>query len=334
MLNLPDLPFPPRLPLLLGPTPLMRSRLPWAKFPLYYKRDDLTPYGLGGNKLRKLEFLLADAVEKKTDLILTNGGPQSNHARLTAIVAATQGIPAALVVSGPDPEVFDGNLLLDCLAGAEIIACGEEPLEEALERVGAEKRQSGHSPYVIPLGGSNALGATGYFLGFFELMQQTETQGLMLHSVVCAVGSAGTIAGMIAANAFLPKPVNLIGISTWHQRDYLIYQAKKLAAEVLQLLQAPRPLPEFEIVDGFVGEGYGVPTPEGLAALTETFRTDGVLLDPVYTAKSMAALRAYAQKGHWQTDQAVVFWHTGGSPAVFAKRYSEAIRGALLRVNS
>lgn len=326
MLNLPELSFPPRLPLLLGPTPLMRSRQPWAKFPLYIKRDDLTPYGLGGNKLRKLEFLMADALEKKADLILTNGGPQSNHARLTAVVAAMQGIPSALVVSGPAPELFDGNLLLDRLAGAEIIACGEEPLEEALERVVAEKRLSGHSPYVIPLGGSNALGALGYFLGFFELLQQAESQGFQPHSVVCAVGSAGTIAGMIAANALLPAPVNLIGISVWHKRDKLISEAKKLATEVLQLLQTPRPLPEFEIVDHFIGEGYGIPTPEGLEALRDTFRTDGVLLDPVYTAKSMAGLITYAQRGYWQEDQTVIFWHTGGSPAIFTKRYSELIR--------
>ena len=143
-----SLPFPPRVPLMGGPTPIQKSRLAWGEAALYWKRDDLTPYGLGGNKLRKLEFIMAEALSQRADLIITSGAPQSNHARLTAVVSAMLKLPCVIVIPGETPTEWGGNLLLDRLAGAEIVACGEEPLNQAVERISSEKKSLGYSSLV------------------------------------------------------------------------------------------------------------------------------------------------------------------------------------------
>jgi len=321
--------MPHRLSFLGSPTPIQKSRLAWGDVSLYWKRDDLTPYGLGGNKLRKLEFLMANALEQKADLIITTGGPQSNHARLTAVVSAMLQIPCVLVIPGSDPQVWEGNLLLDRLAGAEIIPCGEEALPQALARITSEKRAAGYNPYAIPLGASNALGALGYFLAFFELLEQAQDQGWVPDSIVCPIGSAGTLAGMVAANSLLPRPLPLLGVSVWQQNSTLYPLVKELAADVLQLLHIPSPLADFELTDQFIGAGYGIPTPESLRIIPESFQTDGILVDPVYTAKGLAAIRSLAHQGFWTNNARVVFWHTGGSPAIFTEKYSSAILASL-----
>lgn len=326
--------LPHRITLLGEPTLIQRSRLPWSNFSLYYKRDDLTPYGLGGNKLRKLEFLMADALSQNANLILTTGGPQSNHARLTATVAAMLGIPSLLVISGSTPERWEGNLVLDLLAGAEIVTCGDEPLNEALARITEEKRQSGFRPYAIPLGGSNVLGALGYFLAFFELLEQCEEQGWVPSSIICPVGSAGMIAGLVAANALLPQPLHLVGISVWQSSAELRCKTEELASGLLEFLHIPCPLPNFDLLDEFIGTGYGHPTPEGLEVIKETYRTDGVLVDPVYTAKALAAVKSLTSAKRWQDSDHVVFWHTGGSPAIFTERNSSALLQSLWSLQS
>lgn len=322
------LPVPHRLSLIGAPTPIQKSHLAWDNISLYWKRDDLTPYGLGGNKLRKLEFLMANALENKSDLIITTGGPQSNHARLTAVVAAMFQIPSLLLIPGTTPEVWEGNLLLDRLAGAEVIACGEEPLPQALERITAEKRIAGYNPYPVPLGGSNPLGALGYFLAFFELLEQTQEQGFVPDKIVCPVGSAGTLAGMLAANSLLPQPLSLLGVSVWQPVSVLYPMVTDLAEGVLRLLGVPGHLPEFTLTDEFIGAGYGDPTPQALSIIPESLQTDGILVDPVYTAKGLTAIKQLAHTNSWQ-GQHIVYWHTGGSPAIFAERYSSALLQAL-----
>ncbi|MHB8072846.1 D-cysteine desulfhydrase family protein [Desulfosporosinus fructosivorans] len=316
-----SLPFPPRTPLMGGPTPIQKSRLAWNDDSLYWKRDDLTPYGLGGNKLRKLEFLMADALSQRADLIITSGGPQSNHARLTAVVSAMIKLPCVIVIPGETPTEWNGNLLLDRLAGAEIIACGEEPLDQAVARISSEKKSQGYHPYTIPLGGSNALGSLGYFLAFFELLKQAQEQGWAPHTLVCSVGSAGTLAGLVAANALLPQPLRLVGVSVWQSADQLRPQVETLATASLNLLRVPCPLAPFEITDQFIGPGYGLPTPESSKVLIECFRTDGILFDPVYTAKGVAAVKHLLQHEPRKCPESIVFWHTGGGPAVFDKHY-------------
>ena len=318
-----SLPFPPRVPLIGGPTPIQKSRLAWGDDALYWKRDDLTPYGLGGNKLRKLEFLMAEALSQRADLIITSGGPQSNHARLTAVASAMMKLPSMIVIPGETPTEWGGNLLLDRLAGAEIIACGEEPLEQAVKRIADEKRTQGYHPYTIPLGGSNALGSLGYFLALFELIKQAEEQGWTPSTLVCSVGSTGTLAGLVAANAFLPHPLHLLGVSVgvWQSPDHLHRQVEGLATEVLEILHVPCSLPPFEITTDFVGPGYGSPTPASSKVLVECFRTDGILFDPVYTAKGVAAVKHLMQHKKQGLPETIVFWHTGGGPAIFDPHY-------------
>ena len=316
-----SLPFPPRIPLMGGPTPMQRSRLAWGNDPLYWKRDDLTPYGLGGNKLRKLEFLMAEALSQRADLIITSGAAQSNHARLTAVVSAMMKLPSVIIIPGETPTEWGGNLLLDRLAGAEIIACGEEPLDQAVERISSEKKSQGHHPYAIPLGGSNVLGSLGYFLAFFELLKQAEEQGWTPHTLVCSVGSAGTLAGLVAANALLPQPLHLLGVNVVQSTNQLHDRVKKLAAEVLDLLHAPCPLPPFEVTTDFIGPGYGQPTPASSQVLIECLRTDGVLFDPVYTAKGVAAVKHLMHHKNQEFPETIVFWHTGGGPAIFDQHY-------------
>lgn len=316
-----SLPFPPRIPLMGGPTPIQKSHLSWGDDALYWKRDDLTPYGLGGNKLRKLEFLLAEALSQKANLIITSGAPQSNHARLTAVVSAMLKLPCVIVIPGETPTEWGGNLLLDRLAGAEIIVCGEEPLEQAVTRISTERTLLGYHPYTIPLGGSNALGSMGYFLAFFELLKQAEEQGWAPRTLFCSVGSAGTLAGLVAANAFLPNPLRLVGVSVWQSVNQLRPQVETLATDILNLLGTPCPLAPFEIVDQFVGPGYGLPSPESSEALIECFRSDGILFDPVYTAKGVAAVKYLLQHEPQKYPKAFVFWHTGGGPAIFDKHY-------------
>ncbi|HBV85131.1 MAG TPA: D-cysteine desulfhydrase family protein [Desulfosporosinus sp.] len=322
-----SLPFPPRVPLMSGPTPLQKSRLSWGEDALYWKRDDLTLYGLGGNKLRKLEFLMAEALNQKADLIITSGAPQSNHARLTAVVSAMLKLPSVLVIPGTLPTEWGGNLILDRLAGAEIIACGEEPLEQAVKRISSEKRSKGYYPYTIPLGGSNTLGSLGYFLAFFELLTQAEEQGWTPNLLVCSVGSAGTLAGLVAANALLPQPLRLLGVNVVQSSDQLHRQVEQLATEVLELLHIPRSLPPFEITTDFIGSGYGSATPESSKVIIECFRTDGILFDPVYTSKGVAAVKHLMQHKNREFPESIVFWHTGGGPAIFDQHYYTELLG-------
>jgi len=326
-LLLDSLPFPPRIPLMGGPTPLQKSRLTWGNDLLYWKRDDLTPYGLGGNKLRKLEFLMAEALSQKADLIITSGAPQSNHARLTAVASSMLKLQPVIVIPGKTPTEWGGNLLLDRLAGAEIIACGEEPLDQAVNRISAEKKSQGFHPYTIPLGGSNALGSLGYFLAFFELLKQAEEQGWAPNTLICSVGSAGTLAGLVAANALLPQPLRLLGVNVIQSSDQLHIQVEKLAAEVLDLLHVPCSLPPFEITANFIGPGYGLPTPESSKVIIECFRTDGILFDPVYTSKGVASVKHLMQQKNQELPETIVFWHTGGGPAIFDQHYYTDLLG-------
>lgn len=316
-----SLPLPPRVPLLNGPTPLQRSRLAWGDDRLYWKRDDLTPLGLGGNKLRKLEFLIADALKEKADHIITCGAPQSNHARLTAVASAMFSLACSIVIPGEPPGQWNGNLLLDRLAGADIIAGGDKPLEQEMQRVASEIKSQGRIPYIIPLGGSNTLGSLGYFLAFFELLKQAEEQGWVPTTLVCSVGSAGTLAGLVAANALLPQPLRLLGVNVAEATDRLQLQTARLAGDLLNLLHTPRSLPPFTLSTDFVGPGYGQPSPASSGVLIECFRKDGILFDPVYTAKGAAAVKYLMEHKDRPFPENIVFWHTGGGPAIFDPHY-------------
>lgn len=317
----------PRVPLAHLPTPLEHAPRLGEKVGLenlWIKRDDQTGLATGGNKARKLEFLMADAVAKGADIILTDGGPQSNHARMTAAAARKLGLDVRLVLAGPDFEAMQGNLLLDVLFDAPItfLEGKDVPEMEAEMQVQAEAlRREGRNPYVVPIGGSTAIGALGYVTAMRELAGQMQEQlGRQDAQIVLAVGSCGTFAGtLLGARMFLPQ-VDILGISVSRKKAPLKARSAEIANESSQLIEAGISIdPEsINAYDEYVGQGYGLPTEAGRNAILTTARTEGLLLDPVYSGKAMSGLLNLAEKGVLDRQRPVVFLHTGGVAALFA----------------
>ncbi|MFZ5767886.1 MAG: D-cysteine desulfhydrase family protein [Bacillota bacterium] len=313
----------PRLHLAQLPTPLEEAgRLEhlFGGVRLFLKRDDLTGPALGGNKARKLEFLLADARRQGADVVLTVGGAQSNHARITAALAARLGMDCVLVLDGPAPCENQGNLLLDRLLGAEVRFAGARPAEEVMEELAAGLRERGRRPYAIPVGGSTPLGAVGYCLAMQEMLAQASQMGFVVHRVYVATGSGGTQAGLLLGARVLDPSLRVIGVSVSRSREECCRRVADLATGAAALLGLPVEVDpaQVEVLDEYVGPGYGIPTAACLEAVRLTARREGVLLDPVYTGKAMAALLDHLRCGVIKEGENVVFWHTGGSPALFA----------------
>jgi D-cysteine desulfhydrase family pyridoxal phosphate-dependent enzyme len=307
---------------------------------VFIKRDDATGLALGGNKARKLEILVGDALSKGCDTLITCGGPQSNHARMTAAAARKMGMHPVLVLDGDDPGTRQGNLLLDHLLGAELVFSGEKDSGDMLEEVAARLAASGKKPYIIPLGGSNALGAAGYISSIEETVAQMKALGVSPAALYAATGSCGTIAGLILGTILEDAPFRIIGEAVSPSAPVKEERAIKLTLETAGLLKSrasgqpqllkkleavtPRSVrAAFKIVDDQVGEGYGKPTPAGIEAISLLARNEGILTDPVYTGKALAGLVKDIRQGTYRTGDAVIFLHTGGVPADFA--YREAL---------
>jgi D-cysteine desulfhydrase family pyridoxal phosphate-dependent enzyme len=292
---------------------------------VFIKRDDLTGLAFGGNKARKLEFLMADAQQRGCDVVVTAGALQSNHARMTAAAARRLGMRAVLVLSGAEPERYQGNLLLDNIFGAELrfVDTSENyVLDGVLQDTARDWERRGSRPYVIPRGGSNALGAAGYLAAFGEFAAQCNDLGIRPTAIVHASGSGGTQAGMLGGALLARSGVRVIGISCGPPREVCAQRIRGVLAEMSERLGLELRVHEEDVVvhDEFVGAGYGIPTPECIDAIRLLARTEGVLLDPVYTGKCMAGLVALIKQGRFGHDDTVVFWHTGGQPALFAHR--------------
>ena len=288
------------------------------------KRDDATGLGFGGNKTRKLEFLVGAALADGADMLVTAGGVQSNHCRQTAAAAARQGLGCALVLqrrvawNHPDYE-RGGNVLLDRLAGAELhlVERGAD-LAVELERLAGELRARGRRPFVIPVGGSTPLGALGYVAAGLELLAQADAQGRPLDAIVHASGSGGTQAGLLTALHALGAEVPVVGISVSEPRAELEATVAALAGRTAALLgSAAPPRDAVEVQGGHIGADYGQPTAGMREALRLCARLEGLFLDPVYTGKAMAGLIDLVRTGRFARDQTVVFVHTGGTPALF-----------------
>ena len=288
---------------------------------LRVKRDDATGLAFGGNKARKLEFLLADARSQGADVLLTTGGAQSNHARMTAAAARRLGMEAILFLCDAPPAEEQGNLLLDRILGAEVRFLPGLPLEEIYRRMEAAAealRHAGRRPYFIPVGGSTALGCLGYVDAVRELAEQAG--GRAPDALVIAAGSTGTLAGvLLGTRLFLPR-TRVYGISVSPPAPAGRRKCARIAAEAAALLGVDwQPAPEeIPILDDWLGAGYGIPTPEGMDALRLAARTEGLLLDPVYTAKALAGAIGLAARSELRPEDEVVYWHTGGAPALFA----------------
>jgi D-cysteine desulfhydrase len=291
---------------------------------LLIKRDDNTGLALGGNKARKLEYLMAEALAAKADVVLACGGPQSNHVRMTAAAARKLGMDCIIFMPRESiPESFEGNLLLDAILGAEmrfLPELGFAGLNRAMAHEEARLLEEGRKPYVIPIGGSTPLGAVGYVTAVRELADQLKQHGYENADIVVALGTGGTLAGIILGTYLFMPNSKVIGISVVMPKHAIRPKVERLAVSAAKLINVGHE-PDFsrmDIFDEYLGPGYGIPTPECKEAILQTARTEGIVLDPVYTGKAMAGLIDLARNGHIGRDKPVVFWHTGGAPALFA----------------
>ncbi len=288
---------------------------------LFIKRDDQTGLATGGNKTRKLEFLVADALAQGCDYLVTTGGRQSNHCRQTAAAAAKFGLGCSLVLTGEAPEgetAVSGNLLLDQLLGAHLYWTGPRTRQEVMLDVAAELRTMGHKPYVIPLGGSNVMGATGYVKAMEELTAQLQNERLNVDFIVFASSSGGTQAGMVLGAAIYNFPGQIISISIDHPAAELQTQVAALAtATATHLgLGTVSLAARIDVNDDYLGEGYAIVGETEREAIQMVAQIEGILLDPVYTGRAMGGLIDLIRWGAFTRGQTVLFWHTGGAAAL------------------
>jgi len=326
----------PRIRITHGPTPLeFMPRLTEALDGpnLYIKRDDCTGLGTGGNKTRKLEFLMADAVAQGADTIITQGATQSNHARQTVAIASKMGMKCEILLEDRTgskvPEYKQsGNVFLDYLYGANVQELpGGTDMNAAMAQLADALRAKGQKPYIIPGGGSNAIGALGYVVCALEMVDQFNNQGLDVSHVVHATGSAGTQAGLVVGLQGSRSLIPVLGIGVRAAREAQEQSVYNLCVKTADLLGVPGSVSRESVVANcdYVGAGYGVPTPGMIEAVTMVARLEGILLDPVYSGKGMAGLIDLCRKGYFKKGQNVVFLHTGGAVALYG--YTDAFQG-------
>jgi len=325
----------PRVRITHGPTPLeFMPRLTEALGGpnLYVKRDDCTGLGTGGNKTRKLEFLMADALALQADTIITQGATQSNHARQTVAIAARMGLRCEILLedrtgSTVDAYKHSGNVFLDHLYGAHVTERpGGTDMAAAMNQLANELRAEGRKPYIIPGGGSNPLGALGYVVCALELTDQFNNLGLNVDCLVHATGSAGTQAGLVAGFEGTRSQIPVLGIGVRAPKEAQETNVFNLAVKTAELLGVPGSVKRESVMANcdYVGGGYGVPTPGMVEAVTMLARLEGILLDPVYSGKGMAGLIDLCRKGYFKKGQNVVFLHTGGAVALYG--YMDAFK--------
>jgi D-cysteine desulfhydrase family pyridoxal phosphate-dependent enzyme len=289
---------------------------------IFIKRDDNTGLAIGGNKARKLEFLMAEAAAQRADIVITTGGAQSNHARMTAAFARKIGMKPVLVFDSDDPGRRQGNLLLDTIMGADLVFGGEGADTEALMEKAAEGfRAQGRRPYIIPLGGSTPLGALGFVNAMYELIGQANDLRIAVTDVYVASGSAGTQGGLVLGSRLMGGTVGVRGVGVSASVATLPERVAAIANGAARLLGTPVTVLPEEVTayDQYVGAGYGIPTQTCLEAIRLVARTEGIILDPVYTGKAMAGFLDRVRGNMYAEGECVVFWHTGGTPALFAQ---------------
>ena len=316
----------PRISLGHWPTPLepmdrLRAQLGGGCPKLYVKRDDCTGLATGGNKTRKLEFLMGEALGDRADVVITFGAVQSNHCRQTAAAAAKLGLECDLIlldmVHGRGPSyATSGNVLLDTLLGARLHQTSPAAAQVKLQELLNRHEIAGRRPYVVPLGGSNATGALGYVAAYRELGQQCADQNIIVSTIVHAVSSGGTQAGLVAGAAFYDHRTRILGINVSRPDGAgSAENVREIARDVLARLDGVPPGLDrrVEVVDGYLGPAYGVPTDAMREAMTLAARYEGLILDPVYSGKAFAALIAMIREEKFNSDETIVFLHTGGN---------------------
>ncbi|RLD10407.1 MAG: D-cysteine desulfhydrase family protein [Chloroflexota bacterium] len=291
---------------------------------LLVKRDDQTGLVFGGNKTRKLEYLLAQARDAGARTLITTGAGQSNHCRQTASAAARFGFDCTLVLAGQEPETASANLFLDRLVGAEIVWTTPENRAQTIQKVFKEIEEAGRKPFLIPYGGSSKVGAAAYALAVQELLGQLPKQP---DWIVFASSSGGTQAGLVAGASLFGLESNILGISVDEPKDVLQSRVAELASEVTEILGQKMAFSPNDILVNadYTGAGYGVMGTPEREAIHLFAKKEGILLDPVYTGRAAAGLIDLIRKGFFGAEETVLFWHTGGTPALFANKYQEAI---------
>jgi D-cysteine desulfhydrase len=327
--------YRPSLKLANLPTPVERMR-PVPEYPdlptVYVKRDDLTGAALSGNKVRKLEFALAEAAAADARTVITCGGIQSNHARATAVAAARLGLRPVLVLRGAAPEETDGNVFLECLAGAEIRYIPQDDwprVNEIMADIAREVAASGEKAYVIPEGASYPPGVFGYIRAAEEIAETEKSFGVEFNSIVAAVGSGGTYAGLAYGKRIFGLKGNILGINVLDTPEYFAGRIAAISEAFVEKYEKryrgapwfkPIPASEVEIAGGYDGPEYAVPAEEGLDLIRAFARGVGLFLDPAYTSKAMLGLVGEAAKGRWRKSDNVLFIHTGGIFSLFPWR--------------
>ena len=293
---------------------------------IYMKREDLLGLAGGGNKTRKLEFVVADALAQGADTLITCGAVQSNHCRLTLAAAAKEGLNCRLVLEERVPDSYDpmasGNNFLYQLMGVEKIDVvpGGSNMMQAMQAAAAEVTGKGRKPYIIPGGASNAIGATGYVACAEEILAQLYEMGLVIDCVVCPSGSAGTHAGLVTGFAGNNSNLPVVGINVSRTKEVQEELVHGLVQKTANHVGIQGAISREAVVcfGEYVGQGYSIPTPGMTEAVKLLARTEAILMDPVYTGKAMAGMIDLIRKGYFKKDQSILFVHTGGSPALFA----------------
>lgn len=320
----------PRKEFCLLPTPI--SKLPRLTDHLKganinIKRDDLTGMGFGGNKNRKLEFLLADALEQEADTIITEGALQSNHCLQTAACANKLGLDCELVLSGEKPTTITGNLLLDQILDVEIHRTKENKnRKKVMEKVAKTLEKKGKKPYIIPTGGSTVIGILGYVNFMKEIAEQARQMNKDFDMLVHGSGSAGTQAGILIGKKLYYSKIDILGISAGEPKEEINTEIKSLVRQFEKHWNTDLDLKDEEITirEKYFGKGYGIPSKEMVETVKLAAQLEGIFLDPVYTGKAMVGLIDLIKKNSIPKDASVLFLHSGGGPSLFA--YAEVFQ--------
>ena len=294
---------------------------------VYIKRDDQTGTEFSGNKIRKLEYSINEAINNDCDTLITCGGIQSNHARATAAAGIKLGLKSVLVLRSDEKPELEGNYLIDKIMGADIRIISSEDYrerrQEIMENILKELEAKGRKGYIIPEGASNGIGTFGYLACFNEILEQEKEHGIVFDTIVTAIGSGGTFAGLYLGNKLTNSGKKIVGINVCDTAEYF----KERVSEILKEVKTYIPDTEFEIskddmciIDGYVGDGYAVSRTEELDFICDFAEAEGIVLDPVYTGKAMRGLYTEIKKGTFKDSKNILFIHTGGLFGLFSKR--------------
>ncbi|WP_066498704.1 D-cysteine desulfhydrase family protein [Abyssisolibacter fermentans] len=320
--------IPERINLANLPTKIEKSRyLSKMKENLnvFVKRDDYTGIEVSGNKIRKLEFSVKQALDEGCNALITCGATQSNHARATAAVAAKLGLKSYLILRGKKEDMIDGNYLLDKMLGANIIFVNEEEYknrQEIMEELVVKLKGDNIKAYIIPEGASNGIGTFGYYGALEEILKQEKELGIIFDTIVCAVGSGGTYAGLFLANKVFKANKKIYGVNVSKNAQHFINQVENLLKDANKYISADIEYSkdEINIMDGYVGKGYGISTDKELSFIRDIACNDGIIFDPVYTGKAVYGMVNEIKKNTFNESKNILFIHTGGLFGLMPKR--------------